>query len=347
MQKGFFINNRTREIRIQGPIESWRDSYLQLEAELSSMLAMPGDVTIRINSPGGEVFEGFGMFDLIQRAQVRTVGIVEGIAASAAGWLLQACTERRMSPNSYLMLHHVEGCACGTSSDMRETADMSDKLEDRIRSIFQQRSGQPAEVVDGWFDDASARYFDADEALSLGLIDAIEQPAAQPGRTVNGATATFTNQSPKMDLTNMLATALNVEADATKITAHVTSLRNDLAAANDRVKDLEAKLKAHEDAAAAARQARVDAATAAVNKAHTDGLITESQKGSYANLLEGGADPDTVLALLPTAPARSLRNEMVTPSPKPTTAEQPAKPLPYHKQVAANLRAKHGEPPRK
>ncbi|HMR37898.1 MAG TPA: Clp protease ClpP, partial [Paracoccus sp. (in: a-proteobacteria)] len=99
------------------------------------------DVTVQINSPGGDMFEGIAIYNLL-RAHPAEVSIeVLGIAASAASIIAMAGDNIRMAPSSFLMLHNAWGVVIGNRHDMTEAATLFESFDDALADIYAARSG--------------------------------------------------------------------------------------------------------------------------------------------------------------------------------------------------------------
>lgn len=135
-------------------------------------------ITLSLNSPGGEVFAGFGLYDFLNE-QRRTVTIeitCHGYAASMAGIIMQAGTTRTMSPSSWFMIHEVSAMAeYATATQLRDQVEMVEALQARAVDALCSRSSLTPEFIEqktlrkDW-------WLTAHEALEHGLIDAIRCP---------------------------------------------------------------------------------------------------------------------------------------------------------------------------
>ena len=95
------------------------------------------DLTVYINSPGGNVFAGVAMASFLKRHDGKTTAIVDGWCCSIATEIFFACQTRKIPANAYLMIHKPSGVAQGTSDDMRKTADTLDTIQNGIESVYQ------------------------------------------------------------------------------------------------------------------------------------------------------------------------------------------------------------------
>ena len=131
------------------------------------------DISIYINSPGGGVYAGLGMYDTIQFIKPDVATICTGIAASMAAVLMCAGEKGKRSalPHSRIMIHQPLGGAQGQASDIEITAREILKLKDELYEIISKHSGQSIEKV---HDDSDRDYWMiAHEAKEYGMIDEV------------------------------------------------------------------------------------------------------------------------------------------------------------------------------
>ena len=131
------------------------------------------DISIYINSPGGGVYAGLGMYDTIQFIKPNVATICTGIAASMAAVLMCAGEKGKRSalPHSRIMIHQPLGGAQGQASDIEITAREILKLKDELYQIISKHSGQSMEKVT---DDSDRDYWMiAHEAKEYGMIDEV------------------------------------------------------------------------------------------------------------------------------------------------------------------------------
>ena len=95
------------------------------------------DLTVCINSPGGNVFAGVAMASFLKRHDGKTTAVVDGWCCSIATEIFFACQTRKIPANAYLMIHKPSAAAQGTSDDMRKTADTLDVIQNGIESVYQ------------------------------------------------------------------------------------------------------------------------------------------------------------------------------------------------------------------
>ena len=131
------------------------------------------DIQIYINSPGGSVYAGLGIYDTMQFIKPDVATICTGIAASMAAVLLCAGTERKRSalPHSRVMIHQPSGGAQGVASDMEINLKEMLKLKNELYEIIAKHSKQPFAKV---YKDSERDYWMiAREAKEYGMIDEV------------------------------------------------------------------------------------------------------------------------------------------------------------------------------
>ncbi|SDX39957.1 ATP-dependent Clp endopeptidase proteolytic subunit ClpP [Paenibacillus sp. CF384] len=131
------------------------------------------DIHLYINSPGGSVTAGMGIYDTMQFIKPDVSTICVGLAASMGSLLLTAGAKgKRFSlPNSEVMIHQPLGGVRGQASDIKIHADWILKTKQKLNQILVDRTGQPYDRIDR---DTDRDYFmSAEEALNYGLIDKV------------------------------------------------------------------------------------------------------------------------------------------------------------------------------
>lgn len=131
------------------------------------------DIHIYINSPGGSVTDGFGIYDTMQLIKPDVSTICVGMAASMGAFLLAAGTKgkRFALPNSEIMIHQPLGGARGQATDIKIHAEQILKIKDKINQILSERTGQPLDKI---AHDCERDFFmSAEDAKAYGLIDEI------------------------------------------------------------------------------------------------------------------------------------------------------------------------------
>jgi len=140
-------------------------------------LAGLGDVdtiTLRINSPGGDVFDGVAIYNAVKNHKAKVTGQVDGIAASAASLILMASDKIVMPSNSFLLIHGASGFTYGNADDMAAAAADLERIDKSLTATYASRSGQTVAKVKALIKED--RLMDATEAKELGYADEVTKP---------------------------------------------------------------------------------------------------------------------------------------------------------------------------
>jgi ATP-dependent protease ClpP protease subunit len=143
---------------------------------LAELGALPDGVPIdlRLNSPGGSVFDAVAIYNALQRHDGTITVWIDGVAASAASYVAMAGDEIVMPENAFLMIHDPSGLVMGTAADMREMADTMDKIAGAMVRGYAARSGRSEEEIAALM--AAETWFDAEAALEAGLATRRVEP---------------------------------------------------------------------------------------------------------------------------------------------------------------------------
>ncbi|RKN86750.1 head maturation protease, ClpP-related [Paenibacillus ginsengarvi] len=166
------------ELLIYGEISSfsfWGDEVTP--KEVNEMLNAIGDnvadISVRINSPGGDVFAGMAIHSMLKRHPAKITAYVDGLAASIASVIPLAADKIVMPKGSMYMIHRPMGSArLMRSEGLRQRADLLDKIETEMTDLYSGKSGMSAEAIKPLLE--AETWYTADEAKAAGFIDEIE-----------------------------------------------------------------------------------------------------------------------------------------------------------------------------
>lgn len=131
-------------------------------------------ITLRINSPGGDAFEGVAIGNYLRSLGKPIVSCVDGLAASAAS-VIALCAHRvQLAPNAMLMCHNASTGAYGFASDLRKVADVLEKISNSIAQTYVRKTGKSLEEIQMLLE--SETWLGADEAVAEGFADAVVDP---------------------------------------------------------------------------------------------------------------------------------------------------------------------------
>jgi ATP-dependent Clp protease protease subunit len=128
-------------------------------------------VVVRINSPGGSVFEGQAMFTALSRHTPGVIVQIDALAASAASFVAMAGSRIEIAKNAMVMVHNAWGGTLGNASDHEKAAAVLRKIDDQLVQQYVERTGQSAEKVRDMM--AAETWLDATQAVELGFADTI------------------------------------------------------------------------------------------------------------------------------------------------------------------------------
>eukprot|EP01037_Dinobryon_pediforme_P017839 gene17839-18067_t len=207
-------------------------------------------LTLRMNSPGGDVIQGMGIYNALAATQAEVICKIEGLAASAASLIAMAADKILIASNAFMLVHEPFGSIEGTADQLENGANDIALMRDSYVAIYAKRTGmKPADILALMKQD---RLMSAQEAVQLGFADDVFEPTEQ-SQTINMKV-----------LPRKIRAALKTAI--AKREAVMAEKNNDdgpdLADLQDENKALKAKLKAFEDekakAAKKAKAARAD-----------------------------------------------------------------------------------------
>lgn len=157
---------------------------VSLQAFSRALRGMSGEVHLRINSPGGDVFAGLAMAQLVREYGGDVVAHVDGYAASAASLMAVACDRIVMGPGSLMMIHKAWTFEIGNADDMLAAASVLEKIDGQLAAEYAARSGKADAKA---FLDmmGNTTWLTPAEAMDLGLCDEIaggNEAAAEAAR---------------------------------------------------------------------------------------------------------------------------------------------------------------------
>lgn len=157
-------------IEIYDPIDKW----MGMSGDVFARMLRDADgsvVELRINSPGGDVGEGFGIANQIKKYSGKVIAVVEGYCASVATIIALACSEIHMHELSLWMMHRSSGGARGHSEDLTSAAKALEVIDQAAAQMYKNKSGASDEQVAQWL--AVDTWMSPADALAAGLVDKV------------------------------------------------------------------------------------------------------------------------------------------------------------------------------
>lgn len=145
-------------------------------------------VTVSINSPGGDVFEGLAIYNLLREHPAAVTVRVMGLAASAASIIAMAGDKIEMGLGSFLMIHNSWGMVVGNQNDLRDAAETFAEFDGAMIDIYAARTGGDSKVIAQMMADET--WLRAEAAIEAGFADAtFDAPEYEPADTGKTARA--------------------------------------------------------------------------------------------------------------------------------------------------------------
>jgi ATP-dependent Clp protease protease subunit len=169
---GYRIEAKEKEadIFLYDMIDSfWGIGAKQFVKDLNAIKA--DTINLRINSPGGDVFDGTTIFNALRNHKAHVISHIDGLAASMASVIALAGDEVRMAENAMMMIHDPSTIVWGTAEDMRKTAELLDKIRDNLAQTYVDKTGESMDYIRDLMADET--WFSAEEALDIGLVDEV------------------------------------------------------------------------------------------------------------------------------------------------------------------------------
>lgn len=184
MNRNYFSMTRTEQnatISIYGDITSWP----LLESDVSSAnlskqledLKDVTEITVFINSYGGEVAEGLAIYNALKRHKAKVKTVCDGFAASIASVIFMAGDERVMNDSSLLMIHNAWTSCSGNAQELRKQADDLEKITTASIVAYKNHSSLSEEEIKELMDNES--WITPEEALNYGFATSIEKAEAK------------------------------------------------------------------------------------------------------------------------------------------------------------------------
>lgn len=166
-------DNEVAEIHIDGEIVSEKlwDSDVSATDFRDSLkeLGPVKTINMSINSPGGSVFDGIAIYNMLKKNPATVNVTVEGLAASIASVIAMAGDTLTMDTGSMLMIHNPFTMAVGNASELREMADTLDQIRESSVDIYHEKTGIDKEAIKSVMDNET--WLTADEAITAGWAD--------------------------------------------------------------------------------------------------------------------------------------------------------------------------------
>lgn len=146
-------------------------SSQDFKAELDKLPKTVNQIDMRINSPGGDVFDGFAIYNLIKQHPAKFTAYIDGIAASIASVIAMAADEVIMGEASYIMVHNAWSGIYGNYKDFEQMSERLYELDEQIISIYSRKTKKDRIEVRSMVD--ATTYMAGEEAVELGFATSV------------------------------------------------------------------------------------------------------------------------------------------------------------------------------
>ena len=162
-----------RTLYLNGTIaeESWFDDDVTPQLFKDDLTAGEGDITVWINSPGGDCIAAAQIYNMLKEYQGNVTVKIDGLAASAASVIAMAGDTVLMSPVSMLMIHNPATIAAGDHNDMQKAIDMLSEVKESIINAYVMKSGLSRAKLSHLME--AETWMNANKAVELGLADGV------------------------------------------------------------------------------------------------------------------------------------------------------------------------------
>lgn len=223
MSKTFwkFVKNESKqsELILEGVVasESWYGDEVTPKQFRDELNEHHGDLTVRVNSPGGDVYAGIQIYNMLKDHDGQITVVVDALAASIASVISMAGDKIIMNTGSQMMIHKPWMMAVGNSDDMRETADYLEKVGDSIIPIYASRTGKTKEEISALLE--SDYWMNSDEAVEMGFADEAIEGKTRLSDSIRNALSNATKvENAVMQPAMSLRTKLEVENEQEEVT---------------------------------------------------------------------------------------------------------------------------------
>lgn len=170
------VENGKHVLTLSGNVQKkyWRDDDVINAKDIrESLESVTDDIVIKLNSPGGDVFEGIEIYNYLKDHPSNVTVEVTGVAASAATFITAGANEVIMNVGTSLMIHEASTFTWGNKSDIQKTLNALETIDESILSIYSEKTGQSNEQLEEWMNEE--KWFTADEAVEFGFANSVKR----------------------------------------------------------------------------------------------------------------------------------------------------------------------------
>lgn len=201
---------RARILELSGTIaeESWFDDDVTPEQFRDELFADSGEVTVWINSPGGDCIAASRIYAMLMDYPGAITVKIDGIAASAASVIAMAGTKVLMAPTALMMIHNPMTLAYGNHQDMQKAIGMLDEVKESIVNAYEIKTTLTRAKISHLMDNET--WMNAKKAIELGFADAILEDVK---KTSNETSYAFSTRTSQLSLMNKITETYAITED--------------------------------------------------------------------------------------------------------------------------------------
>lgn len=312
------VNENTCKILLYGCVSSFKEDVNSkgFAVDFANAEATYENIEIRINSAGGDVFEGVAIFNMIRASEANVTIYIDGLAASIAGIIAMCGKPVKMNRYAMLMLHRVSGGSYGNADKIHQAAQDMEKVEGILINILSESMGITSDEIKTKYMDGNDHWISAEEAKAAGLVNEIYDGA----KVVLPKTGEINAEKLANTFNNLLIhkqmkilwkkLGLKNEADEAQAVSAVEQFEAELQSANDlnktqqtEIAALKARIQTFEDKAKADRDQQI---TALLDSAVQNGKIQETQRQTFKAMLDNDFDNGKAVIEAIQAPQRMI-----------------------------------------
>lgn len=224
--------NEVAEISIYEEIGGWGVSAKTFANDLKALGGNLKQINLHIHSPGGDVFEGLAIYNLLKNHPANITVYIDGLAASMASVIAMAGNEVIMPENAIMMIHKPWGIQGGDAEEIRKYADLLDKVEDTLISAYSSKTGKTAEELAEML--SAETWLNGKECVEHGFADKLAEPLVAMAAIKSNKLEEFSNMpkqvqdmfnQPQGDAAGQTQPAAKTEQKTTEVVN--TQARND------------------------------------------------------------------------------------------------------------------------
>ena len=208
--------DETRTLYLSGEIsdETWFGDEVTPRLFKDELMTGSGDITLWINSPGGDVFAAAQIYNMLMDYPGQVTVKIDGLAASAASVIAMAGSQVEMSPVAMMMIHNPITVAIGDSKEMQKAIDMLAEVKESIVNAYEIKTGLSRNKISRLMDAES--WLNAKKAVELGFADSILYTDEGPEKNLDVDAMLFSRAA----VTNSLLTKLSINQKTNELVSN-------------------------------------------------------------------------------------------------------------------------------